>query len=73
MFQEQDDSRDGKLPSHCRDEVAIDDRGTNVLETSRNSLQNFDWVLAVRTLPVSAVQPGGNRQDDHDEGIPENG
>jgi hypothetical protein len=40
----------------------------DVLEPSRNSLQNFDWVV-LAILPVTAVKPGSESENDNDKGI----
>ena len=40
----------------------------DVLEPSRNSLQNLDWVV-LAILPVTAVKPGSDSKDNNDKGI----
>lgn len=43
-----------------------------MLETSGNSQQNLDRVFSGLALPVTAIEPGSNGQDDEDEGITQN-
>ena len=69
MLEKQDDRRDRDLASHSCHQLAIDDRGPNVLETARNSHEDLDRVLSRFTLVVPAVEPRRDREDDDDEGV----
>ena len=57
VLKQQDDSRDRELGRNRRDEVRVDDWRPDMLEASRDGLQDLDRVLARRALPVSAVEP----------------
>lgn len=71
MLEQQDDCGYGQFRSECGDEVSIDNRCTNVLQASRNGLQNLDRIFPRTSLPVPAIQPGGNGENDDDEGVTE--
>ena len=71
VFKHQDDSSDGELAGQGHDELLLDLRRAQVLEAAGNGAQNLDRVLASAGLPVATVEPGCNREDNDDEGIPE--
>lgn len=71
MLQKQDDRRDRELAGHGCDELRVDDRRADVLEASRNSLEDLDRILSSGSLAMPAVEPRRNRQDHDDEGVPE--
>jgi len=43
-----------------------------VLEAGGNSQQNLDRIFAGLALPVTAIKPGSEGQDNDDEGITQN-
>lgn len=70
MLEQQDDSGDGELRGKGRNQSRVNVRGSDVFETSRNGAQNLDWIFAFGVDPVTAVEPCGNGDDEHDKGIP---
>ena len=73
MLEEQNDRRDGQLGGECGHKLAVNRWCTHVLETTRNSLQDLDRVLAALALAVAAKEPRGEGEDDDDEGVAERG
>ena len=61
MFKQENDSRDRKLAGERSNEIGIDVRGPDVVETPRDRLQDFDGVFSFLVLTVSAVKPCRNR------------
>lgn len=71
VLEQQDDCRDREVRRHGRDHADVDDRAPNMLEASRDCLQDLNRILARRALVVAAVEEGCDRQDDDHERVPE--
>jgi hypothetical protein len=69
VLKEENYSGDGDLWREGRDEFAADIWGTHVLESRRNSLQDFNWVFSRSGLMVPTVKPSSDGQNYHHKGI----
>ena len=72
MFQQQNDRRYWKVASQGLDEGTFDIRRADVLEASWNGLEDLDRICTLGGLAVTAVEPGGNRENDDHKAIAEN-
>lgn len=70
VLEEQNNSREGEFRGQCRKQMVVKSGLFDMLEPSRNSQQNLDRVV-LAPLPVTAVKPRSESEDDNDEGIAE--
>lgn len=67
VLKKHDDRCDGKLGSQRLEQAVIDSGATDVLETTRDSLQDGDREVALGVFSRLAVEPGTEGEDKDDE------
>lgn len=73
MLKQQDDSSDREFRSKSSNETGVNRGCVNVTKTTRNSLEDLDWVGSSGILSVARIQPRRDGEDDEDEGVPQYG
>lgn len=72
VLKHQNDGGNWELRSKGRDQTRVDIRGSDVLKSPGDGAENLDGILAFDPT-IAAIKPRSKDQDNHDEGIPQNG
>jgi hypothetical protein len=73
MFKHQDNRSNRNFRGDGFKKFVVDFNRANVVKFWRNGSQDLDWISTLFALSVANIEPCGERENDQDESVSQNG